>query len=57
MFHGLVNITTGAGADTISVDTLAGTAAATTFERAVSIRLGAGNDLIRWTVVTTTNNA
>jgi hypothetical protein len=46
LFHGPVTITTGAGADTVSLDTIAGTTAPTTFERAVLIRLGAGNDTI-----------
>ena len=46
VFLGPVTITTGAGADTVSLDTTAGTAAPTTFERAVVVRLGAGDDQV-----------
>ncbi len=41
---GVLTINSGAGDDTVALDTLAGTAATSTFLRAVKINLGAGND-------------
>ena len=45
-FKGAVNITTGAGNDTVLVETLGAPGVATEFFGAVSIKMGAGNDAI-----------
>jgi hypothetical protein len=44
VFHGSVTITTGSGSDAVYIEALAGTGARTVFEKAVSIRQGAGDD-------------
>lgn len=46
VFAGTVTLTTGAGADTVNLDTAAGSGGATTFERAVTVRQGAGSDTV-----------
>jgi large repetitive protein len=46
LFIGTVTLITGAGADTVNLDTAVGTGGATTFERAVMMNLGAGDDKV-----------
>jgi len=46
LFAGAFNLTTGAGTDTVRLDTAAGTSKATTFNKAVKMSLGAGTDAV-----------
>lgn len=46
-FHGTLTLTTGSGVDKFFLETLLGTPAPTTFEKAATIRQGAGNDYVR----------
>jgi hypothetical protein len=57
LFAGAFNLTTGAGTDTVRLDTAAGTTTATTFNKAVKISLGAGVDSVTFGGNTDANQA